>query len=486
MVGQYRGAGGDDLDYRFTTAGVNTGDTIDTTPWVGTFGADMTYNPFTNMLWQVNVGGDNCIYELDPAGMAATGNKICPAFGTSERGLAFDPLSNTYYAGSWNDGIINHFAPDGTMLASVDVGLSIAGLAYNPSTGHLFVMVNAVGQPDVYVLDTHTADYDILGVFYLKQGTTKVLAGGQAGLEIDCAGNLWAVEQNAQVVYVANSGETGVCDWQASWLSASPISGSVVNANSAVITATVDATGVAVGTYPAYLRVVGDTPYGDMIVQVSMTVTDTAPTITSDGGGATASRSVAENTTYVTTVTATDLEGDTLAYSISGGADAAFFSLTGSPGVLAFIVPPDFEKPKDSGADNTYEVVVEVSDGTLSTTQTINVTVLDMVESLLTVPACDRPLTSWPDLGIYTKTWKPRAHALGFHVFSPFLSLQTLKIKIDGGTSASMCVFAALHEPRRLGSSIVCTSKIAIWIKAYFSSAHIFKKTGNSDKQCGS
>ena len=130
--------------------------------------------------------------------------------------------------------------------------------------------------------------------------------------------------------------------------------------NAAVITATVDATGVAVGTYPAYLRVVGDTPYGDMIVQVEYDQTIyTAPTITSDGGGATASRSVAENTTYVTTVTATDLEGDTLAYSISGGADAAFFSLTGSPGVLAFIVPPDFEKPKDSGADNTYEVVVE-------------------------------------------------------------------------------------------------------------------------------
>ncbi len=85
----------------------------------------MTYNPFTNTLWQVNVGGDNCIYELDPTTKTSTGNKICPAFGTSQRGLAFDPLTNTYYSGSWNDSIINHFAPDGTMLDSLSVGLSI-------------------------------------------------------------------------------------------------------------------------------------------------------------------------------------------------------------------------------------------------------------------------------------------------------------------------------------------------------------------------
>ena len=376
--------GGDDLDHRFTTAGVVTTDTIDTAPWVGVFGADMTYNPFTNMLWQVNVGGDNCIYELDPASMAATGVKICPAFGTSERGLTFDPLTNTYYAGSWNDGIVNHFAPDGTLLDSANVNLPISGLAYNPSTGHLFVMNNndgLLGAFDVYVLDTNDA-YNIIGGFNLKDGGVNAFgAYDQAGLELDCAGNLWAVDQGAQMVYVADSGESGVCDWQAPWLSASPTSGSLANPASAVITTTVDATGMPVGVYPAYLRVSGDTPYTDTIVQITMTVTDTAPTITSDGGGATASRSVAENTTYVTTVTATDLESDPLTYSISGGADAAFFSLTGTPGVLAFIAPPDFEKPKDSGADNIYEVIVEVSDGTLSTTQTINVTVLDMVES---------------------------------------------------------------------------------------------------------
>ncbi|MBI5964613.1 MAG: carboxypeptidase regulatory-like domain-containing protein [Chloroflexi bacterium] len=272
-LGNIAAAGGDNLNYRFTTAGVNTGDTIDTAPWVGSFAGDMTYNPFSNMLWQVNVGGDNCIYEMNPATNSSTGNKICPAFGTPERGLAFDPLTNTYYAGSWTDGIINHFAPDGTMLASIDVGLNTSGLAFNPSTGHLFVLTNGSGYPDVYVLDVNTPGYDILGAFYLKQGATKVFAtGGQAGLEIDCAGNLWAVNQNAQMVYSAASGETGVCNWQASWLSATPATGSVTAAGTTPTAIGVDATGLSTGAHQGYLRIVSNTPYGDEIVPVTLNV----------------------------------------------------------------------------------------------------------------------------------------------------------------------------------------------------------------------
>jgi hypothetical protein len=267
--------GGDDLDYRFTTAGVNTGDTISTLPWVSVFGGDMTYNPFTKMLWQVNIGGDNCIYELNPATKISTGNKICPAFGTSERGLAFDPLTYTYYAGSWNDGIINHFTPDGTIIDSVDVNLNISGLAFNPITSHLFVMTNtahSAGVFDVYVLDTKNA-YNILGAFNFKEADVEVFADyAQAGLEIDCSGNLWAVNQGTQKVYVADSGETGICDWQASWLNIIPSLGSVTGPGSAHLAINVDATGMPIGTYTAYLRVVSNTPYSDEIVPVTLNV----------------------------------------------------------------------------------------------------------------------------------------------------------------------------------------------------------------------
>ena len=269
-VGNIAAGGGDDLNYRFTAAGVNTGDTIDTASWVGVYGGDMTYNPFTKTLWQVNVGGDNCIYEMDPDTQVSTGNAICPAFGTSQRGLAFDPLTNTYYAGSWNDGILNHFTQDGTLLSAVDVGLPIAGLAFNPSTGHLFVIVSAVGSPDVYVLDTNTPNYDIVGAFYIKEGAVKVVNDNQAGLEIDCAGNLYAINQTTQEVFVASSGETNVCNWQASWLSATPTSGSVAATGTSPLTVSVDMTGLATGTHHGYLRIVSDTPYGDEIVPVSV------------------------------------------------------------------------------------------------------------------------------------------------------------------------------------------------------------------------
>jgi hypothetical protein len=268
-------AGGDDLNHRFQTDGTYTGDTIDTSPWLGIFAADLTYNPFTHKLWQVNVGGDNCIYEMDPDSMLSTGNKICPAFGTSQRGLAFDPLTNTYYAGSWNDGIINHFAPDGTLLDSAAVGLSTSGLAFNPSTGHLFVLTNHLigdGTFDVYVLDTNSS-YQILGGFDLMDGATNAyLDYSQAGLEIDCSGNLWAVDQDANKVYVAVSGESSVCDWQAGWLNATPDMGLVPSLGSTDLLVTADATGMPTGMYPAYLRVVSDTPYDDILVPVWLKV----------------------------------------------------------------------------------------------------------------------------------------------------------------------------------------------------------------------
>ena len=107
-------------------------------------------------------------------------------------------------------------------------------------------------------------------------------------------------------------------------------------------------------------------------------IDNAAPVITSNGGAAAASVSVAENTTAVTTVTATDADGGALTYSISGGADAAFFGINASTGALAFTAAPDFETPLDSGADNTYMVIVQVSDGSLTDTQTITVTVTDV------------------------------------------------------------------------------------------------------------
>ena len=113
---------------------------------------------------------------------------------------------------------------------------------------------------------------------------------------------------------------------------------------------------------------------------ITVTVNDVneAPTITTA-----ATASVAESTTAVADIDATDPEGDTeggggLTYSISGGADAALFSIDTNSGALTFMSAPDFEMPTDANTDNDYEVDVTVTDsGALTDTLMITVTVTD-------------------------------------------------------------------------------------------------------------
>lgn len=121
----------------------------------------------------------------------------------------------------------------------------------------------------------------------------------------------------------------------------------------------------------------------DVAVKITP-VNDNTPTITSDGGGGTAALSIAENGAAVTVVKAkdADLPLETLTFSISGGADATLFSLAPATGVLTFIVAPDFETPQDADLNNTYEVIVQVSDGNgRINTQAIVITITDIDET---------------------------------------------------------------------------------------------------------
>jgi hypothetical protein len=121
------------------------------------------------------------------------------------------------------------------------------------------------------------------------------------------------------------------------------------------------------------------------IQAITVTVADVndPPVITSDGGGESASVLVDENQTAVTDVDATDADvpAQTLTYSISGGADAAAFSINPGTGLVTFSTAPDFEAPTDAGANNVYNVEVTVTDGTLSDAQNIAVTVANVNEA---------------------------------------------------------------------------------------------------------
>ena len=73
--------------------------------------------------------------------------------------------------------------------------------------------------------------------------------------------------------------------------------------------------------------------------------------------------SVVENTTAVTTVTATDPDiGQNRSYSIIGGADAGKFTIGATTGALSFITAPNFELPTDAGGNNVYDIIVQASD----------------------------------------------------------------------------------------------------------------------------
>ena len=95
-----------------------------------------------------------------------------------------------------------------------------------------------------------------------------------------------------------------------------------------------------------------------------------------------ASASVDENSTgTIYTATATDADGNTVTYSIVGGADSADFSINATTGALSFVGTPDFENPDDSNTDNAYEVTIRASDGVNTTTQTVTITVDDVDEA---------------------------------------------------------------------------------------------------------
>lgn len=121
-------------------------------------------------------------------------------------------------------------------------------------------------------------------------------------------------------------------------------------------------------------------------VVVTVTGTQDAPVITSNGGGASASVDIAENQTQILTVSGADIDGDVLTYGIATGnaatnADSALFSINATTGVLSFTAARDFENPGDANRDNVYLVGVTATDGSSTATQWLSIKVTDVAES---------------------------------------------------------------------------------------------------------
>jgi subtilisin family serine protease len=254
-------------DVTFTTDGEQIG-SFDL-PWVGDWGADMAWDAGRGLLWQVNVGGDNGIYGLDPADGSVeaviTGD---PWGGISQRGLAYDPAADVFYTGGWNEGIIyrvagpSHGTP-GEMLGQCSpADPSISGLAWNPAFGLLWMSTNSETD-SIYLVDPMTCE-TLRSLPHPDGG-----GYGGAGIEMDVVGNLWLTGQNSGNAYLVDSGLPVFSD--VPWLTESPTEGTVDPDGSATVDVTADATGLEPGVYSA-LVVIGTNDPANSFIPVPVTL----------------------------------------------------------------------------------------------------------------------------------------------------------------------------------------------------------------------
>jgi hypothetical protein len=175
------------------------------------------------------------------------------------------------------------------------------------------------------------------------------------------------------------------------------------------------------------LQVTADDGNGGLTVQnIAVTVTsvnDNVPIFTS-----LATFSVLENSAAVGTVAATDADRpvQNLTYSVTGGADAAKFALSGA-GVVTFVTAPDFEVPTDAGGNNVYDLQVTADDGNGGlTVQNIAVTVTPVNDNspIFTSPATFSVLVNSTAVGTVAATDADRP-------------LQNLTYSVTGGADAA-------------------------------------------------
>ena len=134
----------------------------------------------------------------------------------------------------------------------------------------------------------------------------------------------------------------------------------------------------------------GDPPNrGEFPVTVEVANVNEAPTIEGDD-----TLNYPENTTTSTalgTYTASDPENDDITWPLSG-ADRGDFTVSEN-GELSFASSPDYERPADSGRNNEYNVTVRASDGSLTGSLDVTVTVRNVNEAP-TAPTGDANITA--------------------------------------------------------------------------------------------
>lgn len=152
------------------------------------------------------------------------------------------------------------------------------------------------------------------------------------------------------------------------------------------------------------------------------------PTNNAPSLGAVGDQSIAEGTISVVTASATDSDGDSLSYSVSGD-DGSRFSITNG-GALSLRAAPDFENPTDANGDNVYSLTVAVSDGRASDSESIEVTVTDLLEGRVV----DGPISGAEVTASTDDTTTTDIN--GYFVFSSPTAFAAQQVSVRGGTDS--------------------------------------------------
>ena len=252
-----------------------------------------------------------------------------PAAYTAEATGAQTALSESDYGTATSpDGTITDNAPETFPLGDTTITWTATDAAGNEATADQVVTVADTTPPVISLNGAATVT--------LTLGDTYEDAGATATDDVDAS-----VEVTTVITFGGTTVETVDTD----------IAGTYIITYSATDTATNAAT-----------------PVTRTVTVTEPVVTNTAPSI--DAGNQTVNHPEnAPITTVVATYTATDVEKNTITWTLTG-TDASFFTLDGTSGALTFNAPPDYE------TQSTYALTVTATDdGTPNETSTLEVTV---------------------------------------------------------------------------------------------------------------
>lgn len=378
--------------------GVNTPDGVDIDPATG----DLTWTP-TEAQGPANY--NITVIATDTGTPALTGSQT---FQVTVNEVNTAPTLNKIFARSTPAGGTISFAvtandidsPAQTLIYSLDPGAPL-NATIDPSTGEFEWVTDIAQAPGIYPITFRVTDS---GTPALSSTSTVnfavtnaspaaipgVLAFSAAAYEIDEGGNLVVTVQRTGgsdgvvAVQYATSGGTATVDDDYTDTNGLLIFEDGVTS----LTFTLPAKTDAIEELDETLTLTLSNPFGGATIgsvnQSTVTIHDVAPVIppVNPEFSTAATFNAAENQAAVGTVLAADpgFPERQISYSITGGADAAGFSISNA-GVITFNSAPDFETPADNDHNNVYELQVTASDGSGgSTAQNITVTVTDVQE----------------------------------------------------------------------------------------------------------